>query len=157
MKLEDVKIGEKYRVLDRDKCGSYSSNGGEHTVIIDKTSSGNLEYNIYDKEGTKVNYCCSCFGAEDLLPYEKTLENLEVGDILTCGSAKKMVLGVCGKVYCVSEYDDYEASDNWYTVQEIEQNGWKLYTEPKAPTVQELTVEQISEKLGYEVKVVKNK
>lgn len=161
MKLEDVKTGEKYRVLDswNGSCAGINDDT-EYIIISDSKLNGTLFYTSYNKEGVSQGSCSSCLEAEDIEPYkkEKTLENLEVGDILVDWSGyKSMVLAICGKVYCLSMDDDFKSARDWYTISELENYLYSIYQEPEPPKVQELTVEEISEKLGYEVKVVKNK
>lgn len=51
------------------------------------------------------------------------MNNIKVGDILKYkdGDASIKVLGICGDVYFLSEYDDYNICDTGYTLKEIEE------------------------------------
>lgn len=51
-----------------------------------------------------------------LLPAKKTLETLEVGDLVVdMDGDKRMVLGVCGKVYFMSGYNNFNSCSDTYT------------------------------------------
>ena len=55
----------------------------------------------------------------------KTLENLEVGDFVEDGNERRMVLGICGKVYILSYGGVFNVFDAVYTVHELQKLGYK--------------------------------
>lgn len=66
----------------------------------------------------------------------RTIEELEVGDVLDCGDGdRKTVLAVCGKVYCLSTIGNQKAISGWVTLGEIHHNGWTLHQEPEPKKV----------------------
>ena len=80
----------------------------------------------------------------------KTLNNLEVGDILAQYGYRHKVLAVLPGLVALSSDCDHEAFGYWYSIKQLEGYG---YT--PEPEVQEMTIKEVSEKLGYEVKIVK--
>ena len=80
----------------------------------------------------------------------KTLNNLEVGDILKQDIYKYKVLAVLPGLVALSFEYNHEKFFSWYTIKQLEEYG---YT--PEPEVKEMTVKEISEKLGYEVKIIK--
>lgn len=71
---------------------------------------------------------------------------------------KKKILGVCGEVYILSRFwesdpadDQHERVAAFLTQFELDEQGYTLLDE----TVEELTVEEISQRLGKTIKVVK--
>ena len=50
---------------------------------------------------------------------EKTLDDLEVGDILVSEYGSKKVLGICGLVYFLSRTGSFSEIGSNYTIQEI--------------------------------------
>lgn len=52
------------------------------------------------------------------------MKNIKQGDILQYkdGDGSRKVLGICGDVYFLSEYDDYNSCDAGYTLKEIEED-----------------------------------
>jgi len=64
---------------------------------------------------------------EMLEPYEKTLRDVEVGDIIDCGgSGTRKVLGICGEAIHLSCMDNYTEHYSAYTIEEMEDKDWKL-------------------------------
>jgi len=74
------------------------------------------------------------------------------GDIVTDGHDKRKILGVCGEVYFVSRINEFnEASDLIFTGYDLIENNYKLEGEK----AKEMTVAEISEELGRDIKVIK--
>lgn len=79
------------------------------------------------------------------------------GDILTDNNRYIKILGICGEVYFTSyESEDIEGENlnrhfDVYTEYDLDRYGYKLYTPPEEV---EMTVAEISEALGKNVKVV---
>ena len=148
-----IEIGKIYKIKEghESECGSFNRYKGKFIKITN--NEGYLSYEILNKN-KKVVSSCSCF-SEDDLAIEKTLDNLEVGDILESASGERSVLAICGDVYCLSYIDYYDVVGSWLTKKEIEKLGYK----PKqVEETQELTVKEISEKLGIKnLKIIKEK
>lgn len=61
-----------------------------------------------------------------LCPAKKTLETLEEGDIMVDRDGDKiMVLGVCGKVYFLSGYNDFDSYSGTYTAKDLKEYDFK--------------------------------
>jgi hypothetical protein len=61
-----------------------------------------------------------------LLPAKKTLETLEEGDIVVDKyGGKRIILGVCGKVYFMSCYNDFDRYGGAYTAKDLKRYGYK--------------------------------
>jgi hypothetical protein len=69
------------------------------------------------------------YAEHDLTPFKKDLTNLEVGDVVENDTYKRMVLGICGKVYLMSYHNDFENYYGNYTAKELEKYGFKLVSE----------------------------
>lgn len=129
----NIKIGKKYKVKN-NKCRNYRDFDGAYIVITD--TAPYLKYDIFDSSEEKKGSCFDCFTEEDLIPFEKTLEDLDIGDILELGRTKKMVLGVVGKLIFLSaenEFDSVTKGDSWnvWTLSDIKSSGWNLVIEKK--------------------------
>lgn len=100
-------------------------------------------------------------GSEDIRFLEpekpRTIEDgLVFGDIVVsvaCGRFK--VLGVCGEVVFLSYPNNFDKVGNFKTLSEIIELDFKLLQEPTEEETVEMTVEEISKKLGKIIKVVK--
>ena len=84
---------------------------------------------------------------------EKTMDNLEVGDVLEYKGTyiedyERKVVAVVDNYVITEDSDDQ--SLNAYTKDQLKEEKWVLKTEPV-----EMTVAEIAEKLGHDVKVVK--
>ena len=91
---------------------------------------------------------------------EKTLDDLEVGDILVAKrhfnnkACEKKVLGICGLVYFLSEIDDFGISCSNFTIQEIKED-YTLKKEEDQEEPEEITMAQLEKELGRKVKIIK--
>ena len=75
------------------------------------------------------------------------------GDIVTDGDDKRKILGVCGEVYFLSNYNDFnKVSGTFFTEHELLEDNYKLEREKE---YEEMTVAEISEELGRDIKVIK--
>lgn len=92
-----------------------------------------------------------CYGHDyKLISRGRTMDNLEVGDVLIQDDCEYTVQAVIDRLVFLSEYDDPEVSGGHYTVSELKE-GFKLKTEE---TVKEMTVQEVSELVGKTVKIV---
>lgn len=91
----------------------------------------------------------------DYEPYEKSLDNLEVGDVIydSVGDPRT-VLAVCGKLIAISSTGNPEKMAWWDTVEYLKQCGYHLKEEPKEV---ELTMDEIADKFNVDVKKLKIK
>ena len=96
----------------------------------------------------------------DIKLKEKTLDDLEVGDILVAKrhfnnkACEKKVLGICGLVYFLSEIDDFGISCSNFTIQEIKED-YTLKKEEDQEEPEEITMAQLEKELGRKVKIIK--
>jgi len=75
------------------------------------------------------------------------------GDITTNGDDKRKILGVCGEVYFLSHDNDFsKVLDTFFTEHELLEDGYKVVGKKE---YKEMTVAEISEELGIEIKVIK--
>ena len=120
--------------------------------------------NIEDGLGcdNKLGYKCSwmiddCNDVTDIQIKHRTIDDLEEGDIIEReDDDKRKVLGICGKVYFVSYYDNfYEASDTTHTIEELKKEGYKLVQPEEEETI--LTMSEVAELAGVDVKHLKIK
>lgn len=90
----------------------------------------------------------------ELLKEEKTMDNLEVGDILVykISGIEVKILGKVGLVYFISLGNSFETFGEGVTIEELKED-YKLKEAPQQP--KKMTVKEISEKLGHDVEVVK--
>lgn len=123
-----IEINKTYKVKKGHEriCGAYNMRDGAFVRVTDVISNDHFHYNILDSQQKEVTQCFGCFSANDLEPVKKTLENLEVGDILKDEDGYEyMVLGVCGRVYHLSEPDDFDTSAGSFTAKELKESGFK--------------------------------
>jgi len=93
----------------------------------------------------------------NLKPFNKTLRDVEVGDIIVNkynNENKRMVLDVREKIIGLSGYDNFEVFNYFYTFEELEKYGYELKDEPEEK-IEELTVEQVCKELGRDIKIIK--
>ena len=136
----------KYKVGDKVRCMSddftYLTKGKIYTVTDIDNSNNNID--IFDDEGDIDTYSFRYFE-----PVTKTLDNLEVGDILVDKyNNETEVLAVYGKVYCLSNWDNFGGDVLWYTLESIKKYGWKLKEELE-PKVKKAI--KLLEEKGYKV------
>lgn len=104
-------------------------------------------------DGAGRSYCLTL---DEVKPAPKTLDNLEVGDELVDKSENVItVLGVCGLVILMSGINDSKTYGGGYLKEEVEAMGWKLKPAQQEP--KEMTVAEVAEALGHEVKIIKEK
>ena len=89
----------------------------------------------------------------NLKPFNKTIRDVEIGDILVMDGDEQMVLDVREKIVGLSECDDFEIFGYFCTFEELEED-YKLKDEPEE-NIEELTVEQVCKELGRDIKIIK--
>lgn len=152
MKLKDVKIGGKYRVTDKWSCQSFcSKKTADHIVITEIDEDNNLFYNIKDKAGEKLSSCWNCFKPEHLIPYEKTLDDVEEGDVLVdvCG-VEYTVIGRAGLMVWISNSAIASCSYTAWTIPELKKDGFTIKQDTASKKTinvngQEFTVDELND------------
>ena len=107
-----------------------------------------------NKLGYKYSWSLTDSIVTNLKPFNKTIRDVEIGDILIRDGEEQMVLDVREKIIGLSEYYDFNSFCNFYTFEELERYGYKLKDEPEEE-VEELTVEQVCKELGRDIKIIK--
>lgn len=88
----------------------------------------------------------------------KTLDNLEVGDILIDENGnERTILATCEKVHFLSAYGNKGFAGRMYTALEIKEMNLTIKQEVPVEEVTELTLEEIAEKFGKDVTKIKIK
>ena len=110
---------------------------------------------------SESNVVSGCFDYYKVKLKEKTLDDLEVGDILfvkaISGGAdyEVKVLGICGLVYFLSDSDCHNTSGKNYTIQEIKGMYTLKQEEEPEEEPEELTMAELEKELGRKVKIIK--
>lgn len=87
---------------------------------------------------------------------EITWDNFEAGDVLINSTRDKTkVLARLGDVFLQSVWGNFDRASNWMTIAEAKKYQLTLEQPAKKEDVEELTVEEISKRLGKTIKVVK--
>ena len=139
-------------------------------------------YSWYIGKGTDQDL--KKFNVTNLRPVEKTLRDIEVGDIIVNKNKREArVLAVLGDVFLQSKWGYFDGIGGWYTFAVAEKYGWKLKEEPtkirkdnrniysgfglhcfwkelsgwnlpeKPKKIREVTIKEVCEKFGEEVKI----
>lgn len=75
---------------------------------------------------------------EMLEPVEKTLSNLVSGDKVVQADAIRKILAAVDGCYLLSYAGDYTVAATWYTVDELEDIGYQVFTQNSADTTIEI-------------------
>jgi len=129
-------------------------------------------YDASDKLGYEYSLSIFYYGSDTETPrnsisnlklYKKErAEDLKVGDIVIDNgdNQEKIVLGVLGKLVFLSGWDNFDSSGGEYTFTELNSRlnsgSWKIKQEEIAEEVEELTMEEVCEKLGKTIKIKKS-
>lgn len=79
----------------------------------------------------------------------KTLDNLEVGDVLLSASGERTVLAVCGRLVFYSYADQPNSSSMFLTVEELKDKGFKVKSQES--NIVEMTLEEVAKLKGVPV------
>lgn len=78
----------------------------------------------------------------------KTLENLDVGDIIVSADGDEgKVLAVLGNVFLKSPWNDFDAASSWYTTAEAESFDWTVKQDTPPEAITELSIAELEQKL----------
>ena len=178
MKLEDIKIGGKYKpVAGRDNCGSYLAHKYKARCIkVTDTTSGWIAYDILDSEGVKLDYCSHCFSAEDLEPYEgqeveknpeearveeASSEDVEPLQEVATDNALVPKYKVGQRLYDRNGHEGVvERADVVYVIKKPDGSRYFQYEHSVVeefsdkPVVKQMTHAEVEAELGFKVKIV---
>lgn len=73
-----------------------------------------------------------------LEPAEKTLSNLVSGDMIFQADAIRKILAAVDGCYLLSYANDYTVAATWYTVDELEDIGFQVFTPDNADAAIEI-------------------
>lgn len=159
MKTDDIRVGGIYRVRPGHEavCSQFCRKNGEF-VEITNINNRFLTYNVLDKNKEFVG-SSYMFEAHNLIP-TNDIRHPYVGMILEniCG-CKYMVLAVTGKIVILSHLDEFNVADSTiWTVEELIEYGFKVVgADQKEDEKVELTMDEIANKFGIDVKKLKIK
>jgi len=164
------KVGEKVRVKKELKTNSklviqdsmYDFCGKIATI----TEVRNISDDVYERY--RIAGCCWAFTREMFEKLTIELNGIQFADIITLRNKQKYVVAdncLYGEDSCYiadcnsldsENYNDDLTSieDSNYDIVKIEREGQVIYEREE---IKEMTVEEISKALGYEVKIVKDK
>ncbi len=110
-----------------------------------------------DKHGDKIiGNGCEC--KETWLPAVKNWDTLEVGDeVVDKDGDKSTVLDVRERLIFLSRWNDKNTSGSNYTREELIKAGYTIVQDTPEEEILELTIDQIAEKFGRDVKDIKIK
>lgn len=144
--MQEFKVGDRVRYV-----GVYgSAPRGSRGTIVDIWDN---DFNVVDFDviGQRRGILDESL---QLITKENMLDNLKVGDILVDedgDEAMVLEVGASGKTVLLSALDMFDKADEWETITELKRDGWKL---KDTSDIEELTVEEISKRLGRTIKVV---
>ena len=136
-----IKVGD--RVKDNE---GYS---GKVDLLDDRGFFFEDEYGICVFRGWNVE------GAAELLTEEKTLDTVDVGDVVVDRDGRERTIldkSPNGTVLFLSHVDTSNWVGTLYTRQELKDRGFTV--KQPTPEPKEMTLEEVSKALGYPVKIV---
>jgi len=159
-----MQVGQTYKVrpTHEGKCENFESHhkfSPCHIKITRADSDGSLEYGIIRK-GERVDGC-NCFTAEDLIPYQKTLDDVEEDDVLQNKNGDfTKVLGRAGKVVFVSRFwekgdEEKTCAQTFYSTQSLKDCGYSLVQD--TPEVREISLDEVAQKFNIPVENIRIK
>lgn len=92
------------------------------------------------------------FIESDLQAVERTLDDLEVGDILVDGSDEVKVLGILESLIFLSNDNDFDSCDGCiWTAKTLKACGYELKQEEQPEETTELTLKEVADKFNIDV------
>ncbi len=137
---------DKLKHGDRIKCKINEAVIGDAKVSINPSGCYYVVHNETEKRGsTPINMLGYRYGwswdgnIKDVEYFEKTMDNLEVGDVLLFAAdedgdaaEERTVLGICGKVVFVSDDENPDemgdGAENIMTIAELKTGSWSIKT-----------------------------
>lgn len=154
-------VGKIYKIKKggEKNCGTYGWEGGAAKIKIDSINkTGKLIYDILDSQNNIICWC-GCFTESDLEEIEKTLNNLEIGDVVIYQGFKQTILSVHpsapdNRIYDISPIDDQKQVLRTISAHSLETEGYTILSSPPTP---KKTVDDVLAQLSEEDKeIVKN-
>lgn len=146
-----IKVGDKVRAVvgKTNACWNKLLNDGSNTEKITHV----------DSRGFSINGCYHGYHSYyflELLTEEKTLDTVDVGDVVVDKRGEeRTVLDTSknGRVLFLSilNYPTYYSTG--YTRQELKDKGYTVKQSTPAPEPKEMTLDEVSKALGYPVRI----
>lgn len=144
------KAGQKVKVVSNsDPCiKSKQLMVGKVCEIKFIDNSDIYPYSVWNED--KSNWWW--FIESDLQAVERTLDDLEVGDILVNGDEERKVLGLLESLIFTSDNIDFDsASSTVWTVKQLKIHGWSLKQEEQPEDTTEISIQEIADKFNIDV------
>jgi len=141
-----IKVGDKVKVVDvgGGNCGLIKV--GMIGKVTETDNSG-VPYKVFFEETGEDNWLC----AQNVVLCTEWVQ----GDILIDDNGNKTkILAVCGEVYFISQTNDHTRTLSFYTKAELDER-WKKEGDIVEEAVEELTMEEVCERLGKTIKIKK--
>ena len=122
------KVGQVLRVKEgcSGACGTFEDGNAEY-IKITNTNHMHYTYDILDSDKNVVDDCWHCFKDSHLEPCERKLKNAVVGDVVVSGhGSEAFVLEVGENSFLISNFNNFDIADDWFTFKEAENDGLKL-------------------------------
>ena len=92
---------------------------------------------------------------KNLRSTEKTFENPEVGDEYKDKDGdSRFVLGVCGRVIFLSNYNDKDHYPDGYTKEDLTKYDYTIVQDEPEEEIEEITIDEVCKRLGKKVKII---
>ena len=106
----------------------------------------------YSRSGFYQSECMKIITLNEL---KELLMDYKVGDVLETDHGSRKVLGICGLVYLMSDWDDNGKYSDGFTKKELDEQSYKLQQPPS--TIVELTLDQVAKMQGCDVEQLRIK
>lgn len=142
----NFKVGDMVvRNEPNDEC-DWVPNGTRGTIV-------KIENGVAIIRDAKGNECRFGHSIEEFKKLEKTMEDLQAGDIiLDCDGDEVKILARVGDLVALSEYSFHDRHDTWKAITQLKDDNYKLKVEEE---VKEMTVAEVEALVGKKVKIVK--
>jgi len=92
-------------------------------------------------------------GLTDLIFFDRSIEDVQEGDVVIYGCWERKVLGICGEVVFLSGKSNDDICTFYLTKYELKQANYtiKQDTPPTPPTLTEVTLQEVADKMGVPV------
>lgn len=142
------KVGDKIEPKDgKWSCGKAMVYNADYAVIKE-TYSSSYKYHIY-KNGTIIDTCWGCQDESNSKLMEKTMEDLQKGDVIVVNSNEYTIIERLGDiVFTASAYGTAVRS-----ITELKERGFTI--KQQEPT--ELTMQEVADKFGVDASKLKIK
>lgn len=95
----------------------------------------------------------------DLIFLDRSIEDVQEGDVVIYGCWERKVLGICGEVVFLSGKSNDDICTFYLTKYELKQANYtiKQDTPPTPPTITEVTLQEVADKMGVPVEQLRIK